>query len=402
MTLPVARLRPVRLAYLVTHPIQYQAPLLRAVAAERDIDLTVFFQSDLSLKPFVDPGFGTEIAWDVPLLGGYRSVFLPAFGPTDRLGVFRPRSHGLWRHLRQGRFDALCIHGYARAYHLKAMVMARLLGIPVLVRDEATLISRRRGRLNHLFKFTLMALLRILCRNFLAIGKQNAAYYRYYGVPEERIVSMPYAVDNDFFQRGAEEARANQDRLRAELRIDDHAPVILFAAKMEPRKRADQLLAAYSTLCRSVSPAPWLLLAGDGEMRAVLERRAAGLDQVRFLGFQGQRQLPALFDLADVFVLPSVEEPWGLVVNEAMNAGIAVIVSDEVGCGPDLVEDGVTGFVFPAGDVPALTAALRRIVADPAAARAMGGAGLARIGEWDIAHSVQGLRRALGYAKGGA
>lgn len=396
MTLPAVRPRPLKLACLVTHPIQYQAPLLRAVAAEPDIELTVFFQSDVSLKPFVDAGFGVEIAWDTPLLEGYRSVFLPADGPTDRIDFWRPRSRGLWRCLRQEKFDALWVHGYARAYHLQAMVMGRLLGAPVLVRDDATLVSKPRSALNHLFKFVLITVLRGLCRGFLTTGALNAAYFRRYGVTEAEIFPMVYAVDNDFFRRGAEEASLRRGALRAELGLDDGVPVILYAAKMEPRKRADHLLAAYAALCREISPAPYLVLAGDGEMRPLLEQQAAGLDRVRFIGFQGQRQLPALFDLADVFVLPSIHEPWGLAINEAMSAGTAIIVSDEVGCALDLVEDGVTGFVVKAGDIPALTAALRRIVTDPAAAAAMAAAGRARIDGWSISRSVQGLRCALG------
>lgn len=392
--------RPLRVAYLITHPIQYQAPLLRAIAAEPDIDLTVFFQSDISLKPHTDAGFGVEIAWDVPLLDGYRSIILPANGPTDRISFARPRSRGLWDHLRRGAFDVLWIHGYARAYHLKAMVMARLLGIRVLIRDEATLISKRRTWRNHLFKWGLMLALRGLCDEFLAIGSLNRAYYRFYGVPDERIVTVPYVVDNDFFRQRATTARAERPALRQSLGLEDGSPVILFAAKMEPRKRPDHVLDAYARFCRSTpGPHPYLLLAGDGVLRASLEHRVAdeGLSRVRFLGFQNQGRLPALFDLADVFVLPSVFEPWGLVVNEAMSAGTAVIISDAVGCGPDLVKEGVNGFVVPADDTDALVRALESVVAggDPAVVRAMGQASQAIINAWGIEAAVQGLRRAL-------
>jgi glycosyltransferase involved in cell wall biosynthesis len=105
--------------------------------------------------------------------------------------------------------------------------------------------------------------------------------------------------------------------------------------------------------------------------------------------------LPRFFDLATVFVLPSRHEPWGLIVNEVMNAGRAVIVSDEVGCQPDLIEDGVEGCVFPAGDVGALTDALRRVLATPETAVAMGQRGQAKIRTWDFEEDVRGLRRAI-------
>src|SRR5208283_4761924 len=109
--------------------------------------------------------------------------------------------------------------------------------------------------------------------------------------------------------------------------------------------------------------------------RARLESSARALrwDSIRFIGFRNQSELPAMYDLCDVFVLPSEREPWGLVINEVMNAGKPVIVSDRVGAGPDLVEDGVNGFVFPARDVAALADRLQRMIENPDARAAMGG-----------------------------
>ena len=146
-----------------------------------------------------------------------------------------------------------------------------------------------------------------------------------------------------------------------------------------------------------MEPSPYLVIVGDGEERAALERRAAegGLTGVRFCGFRNQSELPRFFDIASVFVLPSRHEPWGLIVNEVMNAGRAVIVSDEVGCQPDLITDGVEGCIFPAGDVKALTAALRRVLAAPETAARMGRHGLERIQTWGFEQDIRGLRQAI-------
>jgi glycosyltransferase involved in cell wall biosynthesis len=144
-----------------------------------------------------------------------------------------------------------------------------------------------------------------------------------------------------------------------------------------------------------LEPHPYLVIVGDGEERVALERQAAGLEGVRFCGFRNQSELPRFFDMATVFVLPSRHEPWGLIVNEVMNAGRAVVVSDEVGCQPDLVQDGVEGCVFPAGDVAALTDALRRVLATPETATAMGQRALEKIETWDFEADVRGLRRAI-------
>jgi glycosyltransferase involved in cell wall biosynthesis len=161
-------------------------------------------------------------------------------------------------------------------------------------------------------------------------------------------------------------------------------------------------LSAYKNLSPGPGrqPHPYLVIVGDGEERAALERQAAenGLEGVRFCGFRNQSELPRFFDLAAVFVLPSRHEPWGLIVNEVMNAGRAVVVSDDVGCQPDLVEDGVEGCVFPAGDVAALTDALRRVLATPETAVLMGERALAKIETWDFEEDVRGLRRAIAQA----
>ena len=113
---------PVRLAYLVSHPIQYQAPLLRRIALEPDIDLTVLFGSDFSVRGYKDQGFGVEVQWDVPLLEGYRSEFLPRLRDTGTVSPLSPISRGISRRLRTPdgtpAFEALWVHGYASANSL--------------------------------------------------------------------------------------------------------------------------------------------------------------------------------------------------------------------------------------------------------------------------------------------
>lgn len=389
----------IRLAYLVTHPIQYQAPLLRRLAREPGLDLTVFFCSDLSTKKFLDPSFGRVIDWDVPLLEGYRHEFLRALGGRGRVSFWRPFNYGLGRSLKEGRFEVLWIHGYNRWFHWLAMWSAKRLGLKVLIRDEATLSSARRNIGKRLLKTGFFAGLNRLADGFLAIGSLNREYYRHYGIPEEKIFWMPYAVDNSFFQTEARKAGARREEWRRELGLAPGRPVILFLGKLEPRKRPADLLAAYIHLTRkgAMAEPPYLLFVGDGEQRQPLEElaREMQLEAVRFLGFKNQTELPAYYDLCDVLVLPSVHEPWGLVVNEAMNAGKAVIVSDQVGCGPDLVRNGENGYTFPRGDIPALTTALRKVLADPETCRRMGARSRAIISPWGFSEDLAGLRQAL-------
>jgi glycosyltransferase involved in cell wall biosynthesis len=395
--------RPVRLAYLVSHPIQYQAPLLRRIAAEPGIDLTVFYGSDFSVKGYRDHGFGVEVKWDVPLLEGYRHEFLPALRDNGAAGIFSPVSVGLSRRLAghdtDSGFDALWVHGYSTVNQMHGILAAKAAGIPVLVRSDSALDDRPRGPVKLLLKRLFFAVLRQLVDGVLVSGTKNLDYWRHYMGPDCPMFLMPYAVDNDWFQQQSRLAAARRSELQAEWNLDPGRPVILFASKLQTRKHCDDLIAAYEKLSpgNGLEPEPYLLIIGDGEERHALQRQAAatGFQSIRFCGFRNQSELPRFLDLCTVFVLPSRHEPWGLIVNEAMNAARAVIVSDEVGCQPDLVTDGVEGCVYPVRDVEALAAALRRVLASPATAAAMGQRALGRISRWSYEENIVSLREAI-------
>ena len=209
---------------------------------------------------------------------------------------------------------------------------------------------------------------------------------------------MPYAVDNGYFAERAREAAAGRASLQAELGLDPARPVVLFASKLQPRKHCDHLIEAYARLPHEAGADPhaYLVIVGDGAERAALERQAAatGFGSIRFCGFRNQSEMPRFFDLATVFVLPSRHEPWGLIVNEVMNAARPAIVTDDVGCAPDLIDDGVNGCIVPVGDVGALARALERVL-EPGVAEAMGQRAFERIQGWSFEEDVRGLRQAL-------
>ena len=362
-----------KIAFLLTHPIQYLSPLFSRIASEPDIDIVVFYQNDCSLRKHYDKGFCNTIDWDIPLLEGYPYQFLPAIGRRDALGYIKPFSTGLGRRLVSGKFDVIIIHGYNRPYHWLAMVQSWMLGLRVFIRDEATLISKNRGLIKKLLKRGFFAMLNQIVAGYLSIGTANQEYYISNGVSRDRIFMTPYAVDNEFFSKRAKEASKNTDALRSQLKLKQGRPIILYASKLQARKRALDLFNAYCQASKSMNPPPYLLYVGDGELKPNLLERIDELedDSVRFLGFRNQSELPALYALCDVFVLTSVFEPWGLVVNEAMNAGKAIIVSDQVGSGPDLVKNGENGYIFPAGDVEALADCLKKVLANPSDCKRM-------------------------------
>jgi glycosyltransferase involved in cell wall biosynthesis len=395
--------RKVRLAYFVSHPIQYQAPLLRRIALEPDVDLTVLFGSDFSVRGYKDRGFGVEVAWDTPLLDGYRSEFLRPLRDTGEVSPTTPISRGIFRRLQKGdgspAFDALWVHGYASINSLQAILSANALGIPVLLRAESWLADRVRSPWKLVLKKTFLRLLGKGIAAVLPIGRVNAEYWTHYFGTSVPQFLMPYAVNNEYFAGLAAAAIPREQELRAELGLSAERPVILFASKLQQRKHADHLLEAYSRFIADRTPQerPYLVVVGDGEQRAHLEAQAQQLrlEDVRFAGFRNQSELPRFFQLADVFVLPSRHEPWGLIVNEAMASGCPVIVSTDVGCHADLITDGVEGCVFPVGDIRALTQALRQVFSFPRSAAKMGEAAGRRISTWTYEEDVQGLRWAL-------
>lgn len=390
--------RKLRLAYLVSHPIQYQAPLLARISSEPGIDLTVLFCSDLSVREYQDAEFNASFKWDVPLLEGYQYEFLPALGAKNRLSYWRPFTTGLHHWIHPSRIDALWVHGWGYFSHLRAILLAKAQGIPVLLRGESTLNIRPANDLKRTVRE--LALRRIVnaADACLAIGSWNREFYAHYGAQASRIFSMPYAVDNLFFRARCEAAAQHRESLRQSLGLDAGRPIILYASKMTKRKRALDLMGAYIKLAvDGDEPHPYLLFIGDGELKTELQQRThdTGWNSIHFLGFKNQTELPAYFDLCDVFVLPSFAEPWGLVINEVMNAGRAVIISDEVGCGPDLVKHGENGWIFKAGDVEALSAGLRSVLSRPDHTRALGDRSRDIIGNWGFEQDVEGLKQAL-------
>lgn len=388
------RQNPVRIAYLVSHPIQYQAPLLRKIAKHPEFDLTVFFRTDFSTKNFEDPGFGRQIKWDTDLISGYRFEVLPAIGNPGKLSFWYPLNYGLWQGLKKGNFQVLWIHGYAPPFHIFAMIIAKMLGIKVLVRDEATLISKNRGRLNKLIKKLFFRGLDFFVDGFLAIGTLNKEYYLANGIHQNKVFDMPYAVDNDFFQKAAHQCEKQREALRTSMGLAAERPIILFASKLALRKRGVDLLEAFKIVFETIRPRPYLLYVGDGEMRGDMVNRIkeAHLEKdVLILGFKNQGELPCYYDLCDVFVLPSLHEPWGLVINEAMNAGRAVVASHHVASAHDLIRQGENGFIFKAGNIQELSYALKETLSSKQRCRDMGKASLTIISAWDFNRDIDGL-----------
>lgn len=384
-----------RLLVFTSHPIQYQAPLFRALAARPEIEVEVCFYSRWGIERHVDPQFGVPVAWDIPLLGGYGSRFLKNCGlddgPKRFLSLVNP---GVVPLCSSDRFDAVWIQGWASASNWLAALSTSFAGKPLLLRGESNALEEPKG-VKALAKRTLLRALFSRVSAFLAIGRLNAGFYKSYGVPQDRIFSVPYAVDNDFFMRQAGQLVPQRTALREAYGIDAGLPVVLFTGKLIGKKRPLDLIRAFADAQKRTPSS--LALVGDGELRRDLEGYVAarGIPRVHFLGFRNQSEIGKLYALADLFVLPSSSEPWGLSLNEAMCFGLPAIVSDQVGGGYDLVRAGVNGYVYPTGNVARLCLAMKEALASSERLAAMGEESRRIIERWNIERSVDGIVQAV-------
>jgi glycosyltransferase involved in cell wall biosynthesis len=386
-----------RIAVLNSHPIQYFAPLYAYLNRAPDLEVTALYLSDFSIRGGRDSGFGQDIKWDLDLLHGYRSVFLGDAARTRQPdGFWSLVAPQVWNELRSPSYDVLWLHGHNYAANLIALTAAKSAGLPVMMRGE-THLGLPSGRVKSVLRRPVMGALYRLCDRVLAIGSANAAFYRAMGVPKDKIFLVPYSVDNERFVRAAALDSRQRREIRKRFKVPADQPVVLYASKFTPRKRPGDLLEAVRRVKSKTNRPFTVLMVGSGELENQLRAFCAehALDNVVFTGFVNQSELPALYGASDVFVLPSEHEPWGLAVNEAMCAGLPVVVSREVGCVADLVEEGVNGYTPTVGDVEGLARALQRLIENEDLRRQQGQRSLARILQWGYQQCLDGIRSAL-------
>lgn len=353
----------IKICFLVTHPIQYLSPLFSFMNKNYNTEVSAIYQSNCSIVNAIDKEFGRPVNWGRPLLEGYNHIFLPAIGSVAKVSFFSPFNYGLLKAIRKIKPEILIIVGYSRPFHLWSAIIARLLGVKVYFRDDANLISVVRTARNIKLKKLYFRLVLMIANGFLSVGSANTDYYSSHGVPRDKIKSMPWAIDNDYFMMTAHSAERH--KMRAGLGLSNDSILFSFVGKLSHRKGVETLIKAFNNLCDSVNSDTHLAFVGDGELRWIVEHAVSNNMKIHYMGFKDQVELALWYACIDVLVLPSNNrETWGLVVNEAGITSKPVIVSDAVGCWPDLVVNGVTGFVFKTGDVEDLARVMDEISSD--------------------------------------
>jgi glycosyltransferase involved in cell wall biosynthesis len=409
-----------RLAIVLSHPTQYYSPWFRDLA--KQVTLKVYYLWDFGIRETEDKAFQASFTWDIPLLDGYDHEFLPNRSPDPGTHHFRGLDNpGAAEEIAAWEPDAILLFGYNYATHLSLILAPQLRGIPLLFRGDSHELFPAGGWKAAASRMVRRLLFKRFSR-FLAVGKANVGYFRRSGVPGQKIAVVPHCVDNGRFQAAAEDAEIEAAAWKRGLGIPDAAVVILFAGKFEQKKRPLDLLTAFramesglETHSSEVSdqrsprdqakssafrrPPPCLLFVGGGPLESRLRAEAGDRlgKSIFFAPFQNQSQMPKVYAAGEVLVLPSFGrgETWGLAVNEAMNLARPAIVSTHVGCRPDLILEGDTGWSFPAGDVEALARVLRKAVSDPERLVTMGRRARAHVANYSYQAATSELLRAL-------
>ena len=347
-----------RVLALSSNPVQYMSPIFRRMARRAEFDLTVAYCSLRGAEAGYDPEFTTTVQWDTPLLEGFswRELANRGRGDGSFWGTWNP---GAWKLIREGAFDAvLCFTGYRCATFWIACLAAKSSETAFLFGTDATTLVARDGRgWKTAVKRSFWPWLFGLADQVIVPSTGSRELMMSLGLPAERVTLTPYSVDNEWWVEQSQ--KVDREAVRAGWGVAPDEVVVLFCAKLQPWKRPLDLLRAF--VAAKISNAQ-LIYAGEGPLRAELEASARSLgvaDRVRFLGFQNQTKLPAVYAAADLMVLTSEHEPFAVVVNEAICCGCPVIASDRVGAARDLVAPVAEQLVYRCGDIDALVAAMR-------------------------------------------
>jgi glycosyltransferase involved in cell wall biosynthesis len=368
-----------RLAIISTHPIQYNAPLFTLLAKRGNALIKVFYTwGEEVLQKKYDPSFGKNIEWDIPLLEGYDYLFIKNVavdkGSHHFKGIDNP---GLIRAVKDWQADAVLVYGWSFKSHLKSMRYFHG-KIPVFFRGDSTFIGKRNG----LKSFLRLVFLKWVYRHVdkaLFVGTNNKEYYVKAGMKTNQLVFCPHSVDNCRFMQGKIDYKTMAVKWKKELNVGLLSTVFLYAGKIDDNKNVRLLIETFI----KVPGNNYLIIAGNGILENELKNSFSDYKNIYFLPFQNQQTMPVLYRMADVFVLPSKSETWGVSINEAMACGKALLVSDSCGAAKDLVIEGVNGYTFRSENAEDMKGKMLDLIREKNDLVKMGKASLEIVQEWN-------------------
>jgi glycosyltransferase involved in cell wall biosynthesis len=401
------RSKPGPLAVIGTHPVQYHAPVYRAVAERFGVPVHAIYGSDFSIKGGFDRLFQQSITWDNFTLDPITTTFLSTVEDWTPQSDSEITAAGLDGVLKKLAPAAVLLTGYYPKFHLSAFLTVRWRGIPILFRAETTDHTWEGSPIKAWLRDGLLRMLYRNCHCLLPVGTHSYEHYKRLGCPESKLLFAPYCVDTSAFAADEEARSSLREPKRRELGVRDDDILLMFSGKLARHKGPQLLIEAVRSMAPADRDRMLVVFVGSGPEQNRLRELASAAEHVRtcFAGFQNQTQLSPYYHAADLLVMPSTpyppyKETWGLVVNEALHHGVPCVVSDAVGCAVDLIEPGKTGEVTGTGDAASLAAGIRRalpLVGDPNIRFACRD----RVSRFTIDHAAAGIARAYWSVIGG-
>jgi glycosyltransferase involved in cell wall biosynthesis len=387
------RVKP-RLAVVASTPVPYRPPIWRCLQDIEGLDFQVLYASLAGAEPYQEPLFGRTIQWDRSVLSGYswKQVKRKSFERINwRLKYIVP---DMEKHLKTGCFTHVMLPGKEHVYYYQALWAARRLGLPVLYRADSH-PAKTGWVADRIARMTRASLYRKVSA-FLCHGYGQFTEYEAYGIPRGKMFFSPYCVDNGFFESQRSQLSGQRHSIRANYGVAPGDFLVGYTGKLYPWKNPLELIEAVGRLRREELPVK-LLMVGDGPQRAECERVA---NQVMpgaavFTGFLNQSELARAYVAMDMFVMPSVAETWGLVLNEAMVFGLPVMATATSQAAAELIQEGTNGLLYMSGDVSALCAGIRKIRDQVSRGMAMGEQSRLAVAKFSPERAAQGIMEAI-------
>jgi len=341
----------IKLLVVVSHPIQYYSPIFSKLDKSRALKSVILYLTLPNAKS-QSLGFNHSFTWDIPLLNGYSYRIIKTQNGNGLLaGFFGVRIKKSLKEMRQIKYMDKPQIALITGWHFWGMVQMfialKLSNIPIILRMDSNSLRHRNLLLKYVYKIFFSWVDICLC-----VGKRNKDFCQEFGISSSRIIPSPHVVDNKYFCDTSRLLISDLVELRSMWNIPQDSFCFLFAGKLQQKKRPLDLLRAFEKACDLTDQQIHLLIVGTG----VLEDECKNFSRnhhlpVSFVGFLNQSSMPKAYTSSNCIVLPSDQgETWGLVINEAMACGLPAIVSDQVGCVPDLIRNGLTGFSYTCGD----------------------------------------------------
>lgn len=364
-----------KICFLQSHPIQYHSPLYDKLEQNELVDFKMYYCSDYGLSQDgkrYHPEFGELPNWDTDLVNGHTYEILKnhAFKKGIFNGFFGLMNFGIYSRLKNDRPDVLVINGWNYFVMIWAVFCCKLLKIKVYARgdnsiDGDELLPKWKLKIKHFFYGNFFF---PLYTKIGYVGEKNKQFFESYSINENQLLHLPHAIDNKRFREYFNQNKVNEMIIRDTLEIPLKFNII-FIGRLHPEKRILDLIHAVGESSIDMH----LTIVGDGKIKNEIKEAITAYNQDRFkiVGFKNQEELLSYYITGDLLVLPSQLETWGLVVNEAMNFNLPIILSDKVGCAQDLCLQE-NGLVYKVGDVNNLRSHIDFLAKNPNIAKAMG------------------------------